>query len=139
VAATAPKTWPAARFAALVRELMAEGGLCAGWRLALVGGPGDALRAAPLLQANLQALNIFDEPDLLVVHAALARCAAFIGNDSGLAHLAAAAGIPTLALFGPTDPRRYGPWGGAVVKAPTIADLDVAQVAQAMGRLLTPA
>jgi len=138
VAATAAKTWAPERFAELAGRLLAEGGLCAGWRLALVGGPGDARKAAALVEAYPQALCIFDEPDLLTVHAALARCGAFIGNDSGLAHLAAAGGVPTLALFGPTDPRRYGPWGGAVVKAATIPDLGVAQVLQAMGRVLAP-
>jgi heptosyltransferase III len=39
------------------------------------------------------------------------RAGLFVGNDSGLMHLAAAAGCPTLALFGPTDPRRYAPRG----------------------------
>ena len=42
----------------------------------------------------------------------------FIGNDSGLMHLAAASGIPTLGLFGPSPERRYRPWGAhaAVVR-----------------------
>ena len=42
----------------------------------------------------------------------------FIGNDSGLMHLAAASGIPTLGLFGPSPERHYGPWGAhaAVVR-----------------------
>ena len=35
----------------------------------------------------------------------------FIGNDSGAMHLAAAAGVPTLGLFGPSDDRLYAPWG----------------------------
>jgi ADP-heptose:LPS heptosyltransferase len=35
----------------------------------------------------------------------------FIGNDSGTMHLAAAAGAPTLGLFGPSDEQLYGPWG----------------------------
>jgi ADP-heptose:LPS heptosyltransferase len=49
--------------------------------------------------------------DLLVAHAALKRARLFIGNDSGAMHLAAAAGVPTLGLFGPSDERRYAPWG----------------------------
>jgi ADP-heptose:LPS heptosyltransferase len=44
----------------------------------------------------------------------LARCAAFIGNDSGITHLAAAVGAPTLAVFGPTDPALWAPRGKAV-------------------------
>jgi ADP-heptose:LPS heptosyltransferase len=42
--------------------------------------------------------------------ALLARAALFIGNDSGPAHLAAACGVPSIVLFGPQDPRRFGPW-----------------------------
>lgn len=118
VAATPQKTWPAERFAELARRLTAPGEICAGWRIALFGGPEDAARVQPIRDAIGETINIFDEPDLLNVQAALARCRAFIGNDSGLAHLAAAAGVPALALFGPTDPARYGPWGGAVVQAP---------------------
>ena len=118
VAATAAKTWPPERFAALALMLTGPGGLCAGWRIALFGGPGDEEAAKPLLQALSGCIRIFNQPDLLTVRAALARCGAFVGNDSGLAHLAASAGIPTLALFGATDSSRYGPWGGRVVQAP---------------------
>jgi len=42
--------------------------------------------------------------------ALLGRSALFIGNDSGPAHLAAACGVPSIVLFGPQDPRRFGPW-----------------------------
>lgn len=45
---------------------------------------------------------------------ALSRAAAFLGNDSGLTHLAAALGVPVLALFGPTDPVLWAPFGGRV-------------------------
>jgi ADP-heptose:LPS heptosyltransferase len=41
----------------------------------------------------------------------LAQCRAFVGNDSGITHLAAYVGCPTIALFGPTDPRMWGPIG----------------------------
>ncbi len=123
VAATSAKTWPAERFAELAVRL--TGGAeapCAGWRIAVFGGRDDAERAAPLVEALSRAglgyIGVFGEPDLLTVTAALARCRAFVGNDSGLAHLAAVAGLPTLALFGATDPNRYGPFGGRVVRAP---------------------
>lgn len=126
-AATSAKTWPAERFAELALRLTgADGsggeGPCAGWRIALFGGRDDALPATPLVaalsRAGLGCIRVFGEPDLLTVTAALERCRAFVGNDSGLVHLAAVAGLPTLALFGATDTRRYRPWGGAVVQAP---------------------
>jgi heptosyltransferase III len=135
VAATQAKTWAPQRFADLIARLTGAGGLCAGWRVALFGGPGDEINAAPLIAALAaqNCIKVFAEPDLLTVQAALARCRAFIGNDSGLAHLAAAAGLPTLALFGASDPVRYRPWGGTAVQAPgqDFSTLDVETVAQA--------
>ncbi len=141
VAAQPHKTWPAERFAELARRLAA--GRCSGWRFAVLGAEADAPAAAGLI-AKLppdRRITLFDEPDLLVVYAALGRCQAFIGNDSGLSHLAAAAGLPTLALFGSSDPVRYAPWGAqsAVVRAPEpgrrMADLSVAAVEEAFNKL----
>jgi ADP-heptose:LPS heptosyltransferase len=45
------------------------------------------------------------------VVAVIARCALFVGNDSGLAHIAAACGVPSVVLFGPQNPNRFRPWG----------------------------
>jgi ADP-heptose:LPS heptosyltransferase len=133
VAAAQEKTWPAERFAALAAALRA--GPCAGWRIALFGGPGDDTKAGSLLDAFPDALKVFGEPDLLTVAAALKNCAAFIGNDSGLAHLSAAVGLPTLALFGPSDPIRYAPFGDKArfLQAPNrdITGLSVVEVAAA--------
>ena len=53
--------------------------------------------------------------DWILGDACLRRARLFIGNDSGLMHIAAAAGTPTLGLFGPSDERRYGPWGDKAV------------------------
>lgn len=57
---------------------------------------------------------------LRLLGATLARAALFVGNDSGVAHLAAASGAPTLTLFGPTDPAIWAPVGPSVasVRAP---------------------
>ena len=41
----------------------------------------------------------------------LKKCKVFVGNDSGLMHMSAALGVPTLGLFGPSMPEHYGPWG----------------------------
>jgi len=143
VAATEAKTWPPENFAALVKELTkTPSAPCAGWRVALFGGPGDDVRAAPLLKAlspmpHGGPITVFAEADLLTVQAALARCRAFIGNDSGLGHLAASTGIPALAIFGSTDPSRYGPWGGKVVQAEgRLSELSVARVALAVRDLI---
>lgn len=58
-------------------------------------------------------IHILNE-DLGTVAALLARCAYYIGNDSGISHLAAAVGVPAFVLFGPTDPDIWKPVGRAV-------------------------
>lgn len=107
------KTWPAERFAVLAAELLGPGGPMAGGRLMLLGGPGDrwAAEAARRAIARDQLIDLVGKIDLLTAYACLKRARLFVGNDSGLMHLSAAAGAPTLGLFGPSDDRLYAPWG----------------------------
>lgn len=112
VAAIPSKTWPAERWAELVRRALDEPRF-ADWRVMAVGGPGDRAAAAPVLEAaGAAGVDAVGKLDILASAAALQRASLFVGNDSGTMHLAAAAGTPTLGLFGQTDWRRYGPWGG---------------------------
>jgi heptosyltransferase-2 len=64
----------------------------------------------------------------------------YVGNDSGISHLAAAVGIPTVAIFGPTDPAVWAPRGAhvAVVRAPDgdLHALPVSQVAAVVDKML---
>jgi heptosyltransferase-3 len=64
-------------------------------------------------------------PDLLDLARFLAGARAYVGNDSGITHLAAAVGAPTVALFGPTDPAIWGPRGRTVriIRAARMADI----------------
>ena len=107
------KVWPAERYAQVARALLGPGGELEGGRLMVVGGPGDRAVAAPLLSAlpKDRRIDLVDRAPLLTVAAALASARLFIGNDSGLMHLAAAMGAPTLGLFGPSDETLYAPWG----------------------------
>lgn len=119
-----PKVWAADRFIDLVRALTAPGAPLAGARVAVLGGPGaqEAAMAAPVLAAlGGQAVDLVGKLALPEAAAVLARCALFIGNDSGLMHLSAAAGTPTLGLFGPSSAAEYAPAGprAAFVAAPT--------------------
>jgi len=112
-AAWVGKTWPVERFAQVARRLIAPGGPMAGGRLMVVGGPGDTAACEPL-RASVgkdRCIDLVGRESLTVVYAALKRARLFIGNDSGLMHLAAAAGTPTLGLFGPSDEDLYAPWG----------------------------
>ena len=78
----------------------------------IAGGPGDR-EAAARIGAALPRDRLLDATgaDLRATAEALTRADLFVGNDSGMMHLAAASGAPTLGLFGPTDERLYGPWG----------------------------
>jgi ADP-heptose:LPS heptosyltransferase len=104
------KVWPAERFVALFHALRAR---IPHARPVLFAGPGEAERAmaAPVLAALPDAIDLGGQLSLPEASACLARCALFVGNDSGLMHLAAAIGTPTLGLFGPTPAREYAPSG----------------------------
>lgn len=96
------KVWPAPRFAALVQRLRAEA--LPGARVAVFGGPGGRERAmaAPLLAALPDATDLCGTLTLAEATACIARCSVYVGNDSGLMHLAAATGTPTVGLCGAT-------------------------------------
>ena len=101
------KCWAAENYGALI-DLLAE----SGFRPILTFGPADDLirrRLLPLIETR--DILVFEGRSLVEVAALYARCRAMIGNDSGMTHLAAAAGTPVIALFGPTDPAVWGPRG----------------------------
>ena len=136
----APKTWPAAEFAGLFHEL-SDGPLPGAVAVVLAGpGTAEAAMAAPLLAALPDAIDLCGKLSLPEAAACLERCALYIGNDSGLMHLAAATGIPTLGLFGPTSAAEYAPAGRrtAVVRSAdgTMAGLDADQVLAAATQLV---
>ncbi|HUT49857.1 MAG TPA: glycosyltransferase family 9 protein [Alphaproteobacteria bacterium] len=116
------KEWPAERFAALAEHLSGTKGPLSGGRLAVFAGPGERARARPVLEVvpEHRRIDLTDAIDLPTAHACLARCDFFVGNDSGLMHLAAAAGTPTLGLFGPSRDEHYAPWGAAAAVVRTL-------------------
>lgn len=122
-AATWPgKTWPIEKWIDLVPRLVGPDGVLPGARVVLFGAPNERTVIEPLRQ-SLPADRVIDlvgGPHLLTVAAALKKLDLFVGNDSALMHMAAAVGAPTLGLFGPTDDRRYAPWGrrAAIVRTP---------------------
>ena len=106
------KTWPVERFSQVAMTLLHGYGPLAGGRLMVLGGPGDEAMARSLKDsAGRRFINLAGKVDLLTAFACLKRARLFIGNDSGAMHLAAAAGCPTIGLFGPSDERLYAPWG----------------------------
>jgi ADP-heptose:LPS heptosyltransferase len=107
------KVWRAERFAALAERLVAADGVWPGARVAVLAAGHERAQAAPMLAAIPagSAIDLVGRVDLPTAAAVLRRCALFIGNDTGLMHLAAAAGTPTLGLFGPSPVAQYAPWG----------------------------
>lgn len=101
------KRWPAASFAALADILTRR---CnAG--IVLLGGPSETETAAEVAAHMTQKhLNLCGRISLMELAALLERASLFVGNDSGTMHLASATRTPTVALFGPTDPARTGPY-----------------------------
>jgi len=107
------KTWPIERFARVAIELLDAEGPMAGGRLLILGGPDDVRYVEPLARTipRDRVIDLTGQVDLLTAYAVLKRARLFVGNDSGLMHLAAAAGAPTIGLFGPSDDRLHAPWG----------------------------
>ena len=118
------KEWPADRFAALALRLVGPGGPLEGARVAVLAAAEERARAAPVLDAIPieRRIDLIGAP-LLVAAACLERVALFVGNDTGAMHLAAAAGAPTLGLFGPSDERHYAPWGSRAAHVRTAESL----------------
>ena len=78
-------------------------------------GPADEAITAQLLQLLPMMPTVVREQDLSIVAGMMARVQVYIGHDSGTTHLAALLGVPTIALFGPTDPEQWAPRGAHVV------------------------
>lgn len=127
-AAVPSKSWAPERFAELADRLTGPGGALAGARVAVLGGPGDAAAAAPVLErlGPERSISGIGKLDIPAAAAVVSGARLYVGADSGLGHAAAAVGAPTLSLFGPTDERRYAPYGPAVevVRAAPYLDLE---------------
>jgi ADP-heptose:LPS heptosyltransferase len=91
----------------------------------ITAGPGDDETLHELLGLiDVNNCLIYENRSLKEIADLLTHCRAMIGNDTGITHLAAAIGAPTVALFGPTDPAVWGPrgrkvrtlWGSEVIE-----------------------
>jgi lipopolysaccharide heptosyltransferase II len=112
------KRWPAESYAELARQLSHQG--FAVW---ILGGPGESQVAAAIANGagpNARDLTGHDLRDAIL---ALAAADAAVSNDSGLLHVAAAIGTPTIGIFGPTNPRLWAPLNPLAATIETSTDV----------------
>ena len=74
-------------------------------------GSSEEVELAESLPASLSVINLVGKTGILQLGALLERCEVCVTCDSGPMHIAAAVGMPTVALFGPTSPTRHQPYG----------------------------
>jgi heptosyltransferase-2 len=100
------KCWPPERFAKSINQLL----LGRKSEVILFGTPAEAAVSAAI-QSGLhqQALDLSGKTEIAELPAMLSHCTVFLGNDSGAMHVAAAVGLPVVAVFGPTDPHGTAP------------------------------
>ena len=129
----AKKCWPPTSFAEVITSLWRRG-----TAITLFSGPADAQRLQEVLhhlpadskEKIQRSLTILDNVPLLEVARHLLLCNRYLGNDSGITHLAAMLGIPTIALFGPSNPAVWHPIGRyvEVIRDPDMARISVHSV-----------
>jgi heptosyltransferase III len=113
---SAAKNWPPARFAEVIAAL--------GSPVRLIVGEADTAAATAVEAALGYSLPRLEHPPLADLAARLAGCRAYLGNDSGVSHLAGLCGARTAALFGPTSPTVWRPIGPDVHTLDFEADVD---------------
>ncbi len=109
----AGKAWPTERFIELIERVTGPSGFLPDARVMIIGAAAERDAALPVIEAipPERRIDLVGKTDLPLTAACLERADFYIGNDSGPMHMAAAVGLPTLGLFGPSPEARYGPWG----------------------------
>jgi len=105
------KRWPVERFAEVIRGLRHR----RAFEVLVHQGPADAEPAQRLLKLLEGDATVLLQPDLPRLAAVLAAASAYLGGDSGVSHLAAAVGAPSVVLFPPATYRRWTPWSPTAV------------------------
>ena len=120
------KNWPLARFEEVADALRARGEDVV-WLIGPAEEDNELAARMPAASVLWRGLSV------TAVVARLAVSSGYVGNDSGISHLAAALGMPTVAVFGPTDPEVWAPRGAnvTVVAAPTLGGVSVRSVLDA--------
>jgi lipopolysaccharide heptosyltransferase I len=112
------KCWPAQRFGALCHRIHSSLGL----RCVINYGPGEEALASAVQSASGDGAPLLYNGDLSSLMALLRNAVCIVGGDTGPLHLAVALGTPAVAIFGPTNPARNGPYppGDIVIRASNV-------------------
>lgn len=102
------KNWPRDRFLAVALGVRSAAGTPP---VKILLGPAEEDSRPFWVGGEASGVDVVGNLGILELATVLAGADAYLGNDSGVTHLAAALGVPTVALFGPTEPRRWGPKG----------------------------
>jgi len=113
------KRWPVDSYAEVARRLTA-----AGIAVCVVGGPGEKPLAAEIIADAGPLARDLTGTDLRNGILALAACDVAVSNDSGLLHVAAALGVPSIGIFGPTSPWHWAPLNPIAATVQTATQLD---------------
>jgi heptosyltransferase-3 len=107
------KCWPLDYFIQLGKLLLKDKKNFPNAKIVILGTSGQRSQVESLFQAfkKEEIIDLMGKPSLPTLSLCLSQCKIFIGNDSGLMHLAAASSVPTVGLFGPSPSHIYGPWG----------------------------
>ncbi len=138
------KRWPIDRFGELARALLDSGRVA---RVVVVGSPGERAQCAPLLQSATGDTRVIDgvgRTTVAELMALIERSVLVVANDSAAIHMAVGFNRPIVALYGPTDIRRVGPWqrDASVIQhitpGQTLNHKDEASGRELMTRITTP-
>ncbi len=107
------KNWPPDRFAELLRKTLTASRPLRPW---LIQGPADHAAIKAILHARhlMDKVRVIAPPGPMELAEVLREATLYVGNDSGVTHLCAALGVPTIAIFGPSDPAQWSPLGPSV-------------------------
>jgi heptosyltransferase III len=131
---SAEKCWPISRFAEVIKRIWEQN-----HPILLLSGPADTERIDDLLKhlsdpPTPEMFKLLTSAPLLAVANQLQQCRCYLGNDSGITHLAAMLGLPTVAIFGPTDPKIWQPVGPfvKVIQKHTLDDVTIDDVIECL-------
>jgi ADP-heptose:LPS heptosyltransferase len=130
---THPKAWPVERFVALEAELRRA---VPGLRVLLTGSPGERALGRRLLHASPGTIDLVGKTSVLELAAVMRRLRLFVTADTGPLHVACAAGVPIVCLFGATPRAWFGPWppqgDRVVLEGDPVSTIPVAAVRDAV-------